>query len=502
MDKSSQQRSYEFDDFRLNADHLMLYHQDVEIPIVPKAAQTLLVLVERSGEIVTKEELLNAVWPDAVVEESNLFAYLTLLRKTLGNQKNGKPYLETLRRRGYRFNGDVRPGWKEPVAIPIHDPVTTLQGSLTTDTGVESSRMRYVLLTSLGAILVTAVFATSFYWRSSETPPANSDARLEKRYTNSPEAYEYYLSARYNVYKIKHESMRQGIVFYEKAVKTDPNYALAYAEMADAYRRLASAGFARPKEVCPKAREFATKAVKLDESLAQAYIVLGWIDFMYEWDWEMAETNLKRAIDLSPNDPDAQFAYAHFLSDAGRHDEAVAAIRRARDLNPTTLITLAVESMILNAASREDEAVLSAKKTLDFDLNFWPARLQLGIAYYRQKRYAVAITELEKARELAPDAYQALSQLGIVFAAMGDKDRAYAVLRDMESRSKEQYIPFHLVAAIYNGLGQKQKALDLLEISLEERETLLVDIKIERGWDNLRSQPRFINILRRMNLSD
>jgi DNA-binding winged helix-turn-helix (wHTH) protein/tetratricopeptide (TPR) repeat protein len=489
---------YEFDDFRLSTEHLMLYHRGVEIPLVPKAAKTLLVLIENRGEIVSKEEILKAVWPDTIVEESNLFAYLTLLRKTLGNQKDGKPFLETLRRRGYRFNGSVRLVQPEP-AVRLDKE---LQGPLPAVEEVESTRKRYLFVTALGATIIAAVFATAFYLPSWDKVPADSDAKVEKRYTSSTYAYDYYLRARVNVYKINRESMRQGIAFYEQAIQADPNYALAYAEMADAYRRLASAGFAHPREVCPKAREFATKALELDASLAQAYIVLGWLDFMYEWDWGAAEANLRLAIDLKPNDPDAHFAYAHYLSDAGRHEEALAEIRRARELSPTTTITHAVESMILNAAGREDEAVLAAKKALDFDLNFWPARLQLGIAYYRQKRYAEAVTELEKANELAPDAYQALSQLGLVYVAMGNKKRVYSLLSEMESRSKESSFPFHRIAAIYNGLGQEKKALDLLERSLEERESHLMDIKIERGWDNLRSEPRFLNILQKMNLSD
>lgn len=633
MDKSAEQRVYEFDDFRLDAGHLMLYRDGAEISLVPKAVRTLLVLVERRGEIISKEELIGAVWPDTVVEESNLFSYLTQLRKTLGDQKNGHPYIETLRRRGYRFNGDVRLTCRETAPLPSENFVATPGDSITHEKNTKAPKLRYVLVISVGAIFAAALFTASFYWRSGlakRTDPGepkavavlpfkplvaeNHDevlelgmadtlitllgnnrkmlvrplssvrdlgnldqdpvtagkalnvdyvlegslqrygdrisanvrlikvadgtgvwadtfnepytnifnvqktiatqiadalnfhltgdeiAQLEKRSTNSTEAYDYYLRGRYNVFKITQENMRQGIAFYEKAVTADPNYALAYAGMADAYRRLASAGFARPKEVCPKAREFATKALELDGSLAEAYIALGWIDFMYDWDWDAAEAKLKRAIDLSPNNPDAHFAYAHFLSDAGRHDEAVNEIRRARMLGQTTLITYAVESMILNAAGREDEAILPAKKTLDFDRNFWPARLQLGIAYYRQKRYGDAITELEKANELAPQAYQAMSSLGLVYAAMGDKKRAYAILNEMEHPTNGRYFPFHKLAIIYNALGQKEKALNLVERALEEHETHLVDIRSEKSWDNQRSEPRYRELLKKMNL--
>lgn len=294
--------------------------------------------------------------------------------------------------------------------------------------------------------------------------------------------------------------MRQGIVFYEKAVATDPNYALAYAEMADAYRRLASAGFAHPTDVCPKARQYATRALELDRSLAEAHTALAWVLFMYEWEWDAAEAELKQALGLSPKSFDVRFAYAHFLSDAGRHDEAVAQIRRAKELGPTILIISATESMILNAAGREDEAVLAAKQALDFDENFWPAHLQLGSAYYRQKRFADAVAHLQRAKYIAPTAYQARSSLGLVYAVMGNKRAAYEILNELEDPGKDTYVPFHKIAMIYNALGKKEKALDLFDRALAEREAHLMDIRTERSLDNLRSDPRFIRLLKAMRL--
>ena len=331
-------------------------------------------------------------------------------------------------------------------------------------------------------------------------PTSDELTRLEKRYTSSAEAYDYYILGRYHELKITEEGLLRAIGFYEQAIKADPKYALAYARMGNANRVLASAGFARPKDVLPRAQVLARKALELDESLAEAYLALGWLDFIYDWDWVSAETMFKRAIELSPNNFQSHIGYALFLTSMERHEEAVAEARRARELSPMTLIVLALESQILLAAGYEDEAVLRAKQALDFDPNFWVARLHLGGAYSRQKRYAEAIVELEKARAIAPKSFAPLMWLSGVYADMGDKERLYTILNEMEQQSKESYVPFHSFAAVYNSLGQKDRALDLLERSLEEREAHLDTIIIDRRWDNLRSNPRFLNLLRKMNV--
>ena len=324
-------------------------------------------------------------------------------------------------------------------------------------------------------------------------------SQLEKRYTSNPAAYEYYLRGRYHSYKLFEEDLRKSIGFYELAVTADANYALAYADMADSYRRLGLAGFARPNEVFAYAKSPAKKAMELDESLPQAYVVLGWIDFLYGWDWSAAEIKLKRAIELSPNNSDSHLAYAHFLSCAGRHQEAVSEVRIARALNPTTLILRAMESQFLLFAGQEDEAIFQSKKALDLDPNFWVALNQLGRSYSFQKRYNEAIVELTKAKELAPLSSEPPMQLGYVFAAMGNHKKAYEILNEMNRQSKVRFVPFYSFAMIYNGVGEREKALDLLDKSVDERESQLTFLQIDIRWNNLRSDPRFIKILEKVN---
>ncbi|MBL8206397.1 MAG: protein kinase [Blastocatellia bacterium] len=158
--------------------------------------------------------------------------------------------------------------------------------------------------------------------------------QLDKRYTQNVQAYEFYLRGRYHYFKITEPEIRQGIKFYQQAIDADPSYALAYAGMADAYRTLPIAGSTvSSKEAFPQAKAAAKKALELDGQLAEAHIVLGWAGFLFDWDWRAAEKEFKRALELSPNNSDAHRGYAHFLSNSGRHDEAITEGRRARELS-------------------------------------------------------------------------------------------------------------------------------------------------------------------------
>jgi DNA-binding winged helix-turn-helix (wHTH) protein/TolB-like protein len=326
--------------------------------------------------------------------------------------------------------------------------------------------------------------------------------RLERRYTNSSDAYTFYIRGQYYVYKVTEPDIRKGIEYYEQAIQTDPKYAPAYAGIADAYRTLAIASFAPSKIVCPQAKAFAAKALGLDESLAEPHIVLGYISFLYDWDWGTAEKELQTAIRLSPNSSEAHRAYAHMLSNYGRHDEAIAEIRRASELAPMTLITLALESQFLFFAGRDNEAIVQAKRTMDFDPDFWVARNILGRVYISQKQFPDGISELTKATELSGTSTDPMMQLGYAFAISGDHKQALGMLKRLESLSAHTIVPFYNFAMIYNGLGEREKALTMLERSIEEREVQLAFIRIDKRWDDLRAEPRFAALVERMNFND
>lgn len=323
---------------------------------------------------------------------------------------------------------------------------------------------------------------------------------IEKRYTNSAEAYAFFLRGRYHVFRITEPEIRKGIAFYERAIAVDPNYALAYAEMADAYRVLASASFAPSRDVCPQAKELAERASQIDESLVEPHIVLGWTGFLCDREWAKAEKQLLRAVELSPNNSEARRAYAHLLSNAGRHDEAVAEGKLARELAPLTLITAALEGQFLFFAGRETEAIERLNQTLELDPNFWVSHNLLGRIYIRQGRYADAIAQFQTAVKLSGTNAEVLMQLGYAAAKSGDRGWARSSILELETIAKKGNPSAYKLAMIYNGLGESKRSLDYLEQSFDEREIHLTFMKVDTRWDNLRSEPRFINLIKQMNL--
>lgn len=330
---------------------------------------------------------------------------------------------------------------------------------------------------------------------------SNQQTKLEKRPTNNAQAYELYLRGRYHYNKSTAADHRKSINFYEQAIALDPNYALAYAGMADAYRTLAIASFAPAKEVCPQAKEKAKRALEIDESLAEAHIALSWIVFIYDWDWNTAETEAKKAIALEPNNSEAHRVYAHILSIMGRHDEAVTEGRRARELDPLTLLTSTLEGQFLGYAGRHEEAIERLQKTLELDPNYWVAHNVLGRVYTRQERYAEAVAELTKARELSGGSIEPAMQLGYALAKLGRRKEAEALLAELKLLATNNFVAAYHFAMIYNGLGEKEEALNYLEKSFAEREAQLAFVNIDPRWNPLRSEPRFAAILRRMNFA-
>jgi len=240
--------------------------------------------------------------------------------------------------------------------------------------------------------------------------------------------------------------------------------------------------------------------LEIDPNLAEAHIVLGWVGFFYDWDWSAAESELKKALELAPNSADAQRAYAHLFSITGRHDKAVAEGRRARELDPLSLITNALEGQFLFYAGRDAEAIDRLQKTLEIEPNFWIAHNGLGRVYLRQGRFAEAVAELNKARELAGgSSTEPLTQIGYALAKSKNRTGAQAILEELKSLAAENFVPAYSFAMIYNGLGENEEALNYLEKSFQEREVQFSFIKIDTRWDNLRSEPRFIELMRRMN---
>jgi serine/threonine-protein kinase len=240
--------------------------------------------------------------------------------------------------------------------------------------------------------------------------------------------------------------------------------------------------------------------LEIDETLAEAHIVLGWVGFLYDWDWTAAETEFKRALELAPNNSDARRGYAHLLSNLGRHAEAIAEVKRARELDPLTLITNVLEGQFLFYAGREPEAIERLNKTLEIEPNYWIAYNNLGRVYILQKRYDEAIAALTKAREFSRGSTEPVTQLGYALAKSERREQAQAELEELKSTAAKRYVPAYSLAMIYNGLGEKDNALNYLEKSFDEREVQMIFIKVDTRWDEFRIEPRFAEIIKRMNL--
>jgi len=328
------------------------------------------------------------------------------------------------------------------------------------------------------------------------------EKRLAKTYTANPEAYQDYLRGRYWWNKRLEgtgEAVDKGIEYFQRAIAKDPAYGLAFDGLADCYAALVSTGRVAPNEAYPKAKEAALKALELDDHLAEAHTSLASIKFSYDWDWSGAERELLRAISLNPAYANAHYAYSWYLLGQERLNEALAESKRNLELDPLSLNANWYPGMVLSYMGRYDQAIEQERKTLELDPNFWLAHITLGRAYLHKSMHKEAIAETEKAVALSPRSSGALESLGYVYAVVGRKDDARKVLGQLNELSKQRFISPFRWATIYAGLGEKDKALGWLEKGYQER-SLPSYIQAVPDFDSLHSEPRFVDLLRRMNL--
>ena len=321
------------------------------------------------------------------------------------------------------------------------------------------------------------------------------EQRLTKRYTANTEAYELYLRGRYHVFKMKLSEAQTGISYFQRAIEIDPNYALAYVGLANAYRSFALSGD-MPAEFFPKAKAAAQRAVEIDDRLAEAHAVLGFTIFWYDWNWKEAENQFKRALELDPNSADTHWFYATFLSSTGRNSEALNDVKRARELDPLNLIISAGEGQFLIHAGRADEALASLQKTTELDPNFWFAHMLASDAYTEKGMFTEAVAEARKATEFSGANSHSLASLGYALGRSGKQAEARSLLDGLLKLSTERHVSAHNVALIYNGLGERDEALAWLERAFEQRDPRMVFLKVEPKWNNLHSDPRFQDLLR------
>ncbi|MGH9316238.1 MAG: protein kinase domain-containing protein [Thermoanaerobaculia bacterium] len=332
------------------------------------------------------------------------------------------------------------------------------------------------------------------------TPQERS--RLTSKKTVNPEAYEAYLKGRYHWDRGTAAGVQKSLEDFQQAAEKQPDFALAYAGIADAYNRLAASSInvLSPKEAFPKSKAAAMRAVELDPTLGEPYVSLAWDNFVFDRDFTTAESQYRRALELNPSYPDAHQSYASFLSRMGRFDEAIREAKRGQELDPISPEANLDVGFALHAARRDDEAIPWFRRVLDMDPSFLRAHWALGLALVQKGRYEEAIAELQKAVELSGGGV-ILGSLGYAYAVAGRRAQALEIVEKLKEGSRERYVPPAAVALVFAGLGEKDQAMLWLEKAYEERDPWATDLKTQPMFDSLRSDPRFLDLLRRVGLN-
>jgi TolB-like protein len=325
-------------------------------------------------------------------------------------------------------------------------------------------------------------------------------AKLMKRHSNNPEAYNIYLKGRYFWNRRFEGGLPKSIKFFQKAMEMDPLFPLPYVGIADAMINLGVYTFLSPKEAFPKAIAMAKTALDMDATLAEAHASLGYTYFLYDWDWDAAEKELKRALDLNPNYAQAHMWYAGYLLGMGRGDEGISEAKRALELEPLSLPFNAYLGAALFFAHRYDESIEQLRKTIELDPSFQLARIWLGDAYVLNSMWKEAITEFQRVLTAAGDMIYALGMLGWVFALSGQKEKALEVYNRLKELSKERYVSHMLRSLVPLGLRNKDQTFEHLEKAIQDRDPQVVLTIQFPMWDSIRSDPRFKKLLKKIHL--
>ncbi|HEV8486543.1 MAG TPA: winged helix-turn-helix domain-containing protein [Blastocatellia bacterium] len=641
---------YKFGPFRLDLKQRLLLRGQEMVPLTPKLFETLLALIENSGAVVTKDELMKRVWRDAIVEERSLSQNVFLLRKALEEDSNGRQYIATVPKVGYRFLADVeRSENGSSLIIEKHDRLRILstEEDLTCAGEADSSRAiarNAVAITSwlsggtrkgrwaASVVLLLVIVTGASYFLSAsgsnrpETPsevrsiailpftplaadpgeeylglgmadsligrlthlrqvvvrPTSAirkyiapqqdaraagreqrvDAVLEgsiqrsgerirlsvqlisvrsgapvwsykcdelckdifavqdsisqkvaealasrltgeekqqitKHHTENTEAYQLYIKGRYFWNKRTEEGLKKALEYFNQAIETDPNYALAYVGVADSYTMLADYDWITPPEAALKAKGATTHALEIDDSLAEAHASLADIRRFFEWDWAGAEREYSRAIELNPNLPTAHQWYGEFLSAMGRHDEAVREMRRAEELDPLSLVVKSATGWVLYFARRYDDAIVQCQKVIEMDGGFSEVYSQLRRAYEQKGMYREAMDADEKLRRS-----RSKSTEDKVESRNPSSATAYwqTILKLTKQDLKNNEAVQVRLAEAYAQLGERDRALELLERAYEGHSCWMPFLKVHPNLDRLHLDAGFERLLERVGL--
>jgi DNA-binding winged helix-turn-helix (wHTH) protein/Flp pilus assembly protein TadD len=478
---------YEFEEFRLNPENQSLWRSDRLVAIPPKALETLILLVERRGEIVSRDELLQEVWKETFVEEGNINYTISLLRKTLEN----KNLIQTVPRRGYRFTASVR-------EISQNGKSLTESPEPQSNSITEKSPARWIMIS---IFLVSLLFLTSFaYWqRAGDKPgklPGTSSAQ-------NAEAMQAYTRGKMILEKKMVENrVEKAIDEFQKAATLDPTFALAYAGLAEGYSA-AAVKTPHPKsaDYFAKAKTAAEKSLALDGNLAEGLLIRGWLKRIADWDWAGAETDLRRSIELNPKSAAAHQRLAVLLVTTGRQAEALSEIDVAYKLDPIADYIVGARFSILEASREYDRALQESEQFFrENKANNSTARAYGTILYHTENfPKVIELGEEATAKETAPNAFAWFSLLAASYHKTGQFEKADETLRRLEEMSQTETKALYSLAMNFAELGRADEAFMTLQKCFEKREERMVWLAVEPRFANLRNDLRFQELLQKMN---
>ena len=324
--------------------------------------------------------------------------------------------------------------------------------------------------------------------------------RLTKRQTDDVEAYRLYLKGLHHWNRWTEDGFYKAIESFQQAVEKDAGYALAHTGLAIMYALLGWNGYLPPKDAFPKGKVAALTSLQLDPDLGEAHTALAGPLWLYDWQWIEAQKAFKRSLQLNPHYPTGSHWYAEYLMTMGCHEEAIVMMKKSRELDPLSLIINVAIGWACYMARRYDEAIEQLQRTAELDPNFPVTYWILGLLYRKTGRYDLAITTGENGVKLSGGSSLMSAALAQTFANAGKRKNAIRILDDLTKLTKQRYIAPYFFAGIYAGLGEDERAIKYLEKSYEERSHWLIYLHIDPSMDELRSSPRFQDLLRRVGL--
>ena len=510
---SSETSTYRFNSFLLDVSERQLFLGDKSVPLTPKAFDVLVYLVEHGGHLVLKDELMQAIWPDSFVDEVNVPRTIHTIRAVLGEDENGSKFIETVPTKGYRFvanvelvsePGAVATGFLQPVA---KNQVSTAPGSdllhdetATPPLDKPKHPARIILFTVGFASAIALIFLLSFNFQSASSVKSNDVKAIpQKQYTTNDEAYRLYLLGSALADKLTPKDAAKAIDAFEQAVRLDPNYAPAYAGMANVHTAVAFMGAGgNPIEEYLKARTAVEKALEIDDNLAEAHSYSGEIKTNFEWDFAAAEREHKRAIELNPNSAAARRMYSLLLSFLDRPEESIAEIKTAIDLEPASELNHKIYQQTLFYARRYDESIAEGKRTLEMNPEFLGVYDTVIGSYILKGDDDTAFEWFLRQKKI--DKPEEIESWKIIYAQsswLGIRARQLEQAQDAEKNGNPNPMP---LARLYAQTGNLDLSLVYLEKAFDKRWQGMTSLKVSPNYDPLRSDPRFHDLLKRIGL--